>query len=144
MNLEIKYPTASVIASYRFSNITEINSFVDSILQCVYDHAHTNSSQQTPASVTSSGRRQLIFSSFNPAICTAVNWKQPNCTCQALAFKLCSILIRLYVRAVADKWALILANMFVFAIFLHRCRLLQHILWLYQRHAEPWQEAENT
>ncbi|KAJ3009142.1 ADP-ribosylation factor protein 3 [Thoreauomyces humboldtii] len=37
---------------------------VDSILQTVYDQA--------------ASYRSIIFMSFNPAVCTALNWKQPN------------------------------------------------------------------
>ncbi|RUS30079.1 hypothetical protein BC938DRAFT_479880 [Jimgerdemannia flammicorona] len=77
VNIEIKYPTAPVIVSLSFSNLLEINGFVDSILQCVYDHAHT-ANNQAASSLNSSGHRQLIFSSFNPAVCTAMNRKQPN------------------------------------------------------------------
>ncbi|KAJ3256726.1 phosphate system positive regulatory protein pho81 [Boothiomyces macroporosus] len=41
----------------------DMNLFVDSILQIVYDH---------------SNQRSIIFSSFNQSLCTIMNWKQPN------------------------------------------------------------------
>jgi hypothetical protein len=45
----------------------EVNAFVDSVLHVVYE-----------AGKTSPGRK-IIFSSFDPTVCTALNWKQPNC-----------------------------------------------------------------
>lgn len=43
----------------------ELNTFVDSILRCVYDHAVPQD-------------RKVIFSSFHPEICLMLNFKQPN------------------------------------------------------------------
>ncbi|KAI0032031.1 hypothetical protein K488DRAFT_50830, partial [Vararia minispora EC-137] len=45
-----------------------LNASVDSVLRTVY---HTI----TPAD----GRRKIIFTSFSPDVCMAINWKQPNC-----------------------------------------------------------------
>jgi CDK inhibitor PHO81 len=45
----------------------EVNQFVDAVLQVVYD-----AGQETPG-------RKILFSSFDPTVCTALNWKQPNC-----------------------------------------------------------------
>jgi glycerophosphodiester phosphodiesterase len=42
----------------------ELNIFVDTILECVYNNADEN--------------RRIIFSSFHPEICLALNLKQPN------------------------------------------------------------------
>lgn len=42
----------------------EINMFVDTILSCVYDNTEED--------------RRIIFSSFHPEICLALNIKQPN------------------------------------------------------------------
>ena len=39
-----------------------INEFVDAVLKIVYEHTKT-----------------ILFSSFNPDICMALNWKQPSC-----------------------------------------------------------------
>ncbi|WOO79827.1 Ankyrin repeat protein nuc-2 [Vanrija pseudolonga] len=44
----------------------EVNGFVDAVLQVVYD-----------AGKLSPGRK-ILFSSFDPTVCTALNWKQPN------------------------------------------------------------------
>ncbi|KAG0353055.1 phosphate system positive regulatory protein pho81 [Gamsiella multidivaricata] len=66
VNLELKYPTLSERTHYRLTNCVEVNKFVDTILQSVYDSS----------SVTH--HRSFMFSSFNPVICSAMNWKQPN------------------------------------------------------------------
>ncbi len=47
----------------------EVNRFVDAILRTVYDAGTRNRSQS----------RKILFSSFSPTVCTALNWKQPNC-----------------------------------------------------------------
>ncbi|KAK3845363.1 MAG: hypothetical protein J3R72DRAFT_364780, partial [Linnemannia gamsii] len=66
VNLELKYPTLSEKAHYRLTNSAEVNKFVDTILQTVYD------------SSSATHHRSFMISSFNPVICSAVNWKQPN------------------------------------------------------------------
>ncbi|CAB4400624.1 unnamed protein product [Rhizophagus irregularis] len=63
-NIEVKYPMideaeADSLPAYH----TELNLFVDTILQCVYDHAQ---------------ERNIIFSSFHPDICLMLAFKQPN------------------------------------------------------------------
>ncbi|KAG0246433.1 phosphate system positive regulatory protein pho81 [Mortierella sp. GBA43] len=66
VNLELKYPTLSERTHYRLTNCAEVNKFVDTILQTVYD------------SSSATHHRSFMFSSFNPVICSALNWKQPN------------------------------------------------------------------
>ncbi|KAF9115381.1 phosphate system positive regulatory protein pho81 [Mortierella sp. AM989] len=66
VNLELKYPTLSERTHYRLTNHVEVNKFVDTILQAVYD------------SSSAAHHRSFMFSSFNPVICSALNWKQPN------------------------------------------------------------------
>ncbi|RKO88297.1 hypothetical protein BDK51DRAFT_35596 [Blyttiomyces helicus] len=63
VSIVIKYPTDSERNALSLSALPDIDTVVDTILQTVYDHA---------------SQRSIIFSSFNPSICTAVNWKQPN------------------------------------------------------------------
>ncbi|KAG0254778.1 phosphate system positive regulatory protein pho81 [Actinomortierella ambigua] len=65
VNLELKYPTLSERSFYRLTNAADMNKFVDTILQTVYDCSATH-------------HRSVMFSSFNPMICSALNWKQPN------------------------------------------------------------------
>ncbi|CAG8503704.1 1107_t:CDS:2 [Acaulospora colombiana] len=78
VNLEIKYPTVYEMTRYWFSDIPDINSYVDTILQTVYDHVQNNTTSNNSGSSNKPTNRSVIFSSFNPAICTALNWKQPN------------------------------------------------------------------
>jgi CDK inhibitor PHO81 len=59
--------------------VPEINDFVDSILQTVFESAE-NSTAWSLAPDSVKRNRTILFSSFNPDICTALNWKQPNCT----------------------------------------------------------------
>ncbi|ORZ04447.1 hypothetical protein BCR41DRAFT_198189 [Lobosporangium transversale] len=66
INLEFKYPTSSEKRYYRLTNTAELNKFVDTILQTVYD------------SSSIIRHRSFMFSSFNPIICSTLNWKQPN------------------------------------------------------------------
>ncbi|KAF9110494.1 phosphate system positive regulatory protein pho81, partial [Mortierella sp. AM989] len=66
VNLELKYPTMSEKRYYKLNNTIEFNKFVDTILQTVYDSSSTTH------------HRSFMFSSFNPVICSALNWKQPN------------------------------------------------------------------
>lgn len=44
---------------------------VDNVLHCIYQRVHS-----LPLNKTSP---RIIFTSFNPAICPSVYWKQPNC-----------------------------------------------------------------
>ncbi|OAD01793.1 hypothetical protein MUCCIDRAFT_144012, partial [Mucor lusitanicus CBS 277.49] len=71
LHLELKYPSPSDQSLYSFTNIAGRNTFVDTILQCIYDHVRSLSPD--------TASRSLFFSSYNPAICMVVNWKQPNC-----------------------------------------------------------------
>ncbi|KAI8147206.1 Glycerophosphoryl diester phosphodiesterase family-domain-containing protein [Fennellomyces sp. T-0311] len=64
LNIEVKYPMIDEAEGDELHLFQEINIFVDTILQCVYDHAEQD--------------RRIIFSSFHPEICVALNLKQPN------------------------------------------------------------------
>ncbi|ORY02335.1 hypothetical protein K493DRAFT_84108 [Basidiobolus meristosporus CBS 931.73] len=63
---------------FKLGDVTDINDFVDTVLQVVYRHANTSKSSEVPLSVDKT-QRNIIFTSFNPSICRVVNWKQPNC-----------------------------------------------------------------
>ncbi|KAF8211453.1 cyclin-dependent protein kinase inhibitor [Mycena galopus ATCC 62051] len=67
VSLELAYPQRAVRAQssgYRL----QLNSFVDSVLRTIYS---------TSGSV--GARRRIVFTSFSPDVCAALNWKQPNC-----------------------------------------------------------------
>jgi CDK inhibitor PHO81 len=80
LNLQILYPNSSERERLCIDFVPEINDFVDSILQAVFESAESSQST-TNDNNTIQRNRTLLFSSFNPDICTTLNWKQPNCTC---------------------------------------------------------------
>ncbi|KAJ3044483.1 phosphate system positive regulatory protein pho81 [Rhizophlyctis rosea] len=63
VSIVLQYPTATERAALELCELPDLNTLVDTVLQNVYDHAN---------------QRSIIFSSFNPSVCTAINWKQPN------------------------------------------------------------------
>jgi CDK inhibitor PHO81 len=73
LNLQVLYPTAAEERALGLGLTTDINRFADAILTDVFDHART-SKQQNPDFL-----RSIVFTSNNSDICTALNWKQPNC-----------------------------------------------------------------
>jgi len=72
VNLQILYPSAEEEKDLRLGPTVNINTFGDAILAVVFDHARTLR-EHSPDFM-----RSIIFSSYNPTICTALNWKQPN------------------------------------------------------------------
>jgi CDK inhibitor PHO81 len=67
INLQPRYARNFDAASQSVGKSGEVNAFVDAVLHTVYDAGKT-----TPG-------RKIIFNSFDPTVCTALNWKQPNC-----------------------------------------------------------------
>jgi glycerophosphodiester phosphodiesterase len=66
-NIECKYPMLSEAEEEEMDNTAiEINQWVDTVLQCVFDHAKG---------------RDIIFSSFHPDICLLLALKQPTMPC---------------------------------------------------------------
>ena len=72
LNLHILYPTDHEDTSLGVHSSIDINTFADAILAEVFDHMRTLRSQSPDH------MRSVVFSSFNPNFCTALNWKQPN------------------------------------------------------------------
>lgn len=70
LNLHVMYPSQNDVGGYR--NNIDINTFADAILTEVFDHARALRAQSTELT------RSIVFTSWNPHICTALNWKQPN------------------------------------------------------------------
>lgn len=63
-NIEMKYPMLHETEEHEMDQYAvELNSFVDTVLKTVYDLA---------------GKRNIIFSSFNPDICLMLSFKQPS------------------------------------------------------------------
>lgn len=63
-NIEVKYPMIDEAEQDDLAQFQELNIYVDTILECIYDNASED--------------RHIIFSSFHPEICLALNLKQPN------------------------------------------------------------------
>ncbi|VUC35097.1 unnamed protein product [Clonostachys rosea] len=72
INLEVLYPTPKEEEGLSLGPALDVNTFVDAILSIVFDHARAQRAQ-SPESI-----RSIVFSSYNPRLCTALNWKQPN------------------------------------------------------------------
>lgn len=71
VNIDVRYPTLSDVRRLNLQHTLEVNAVVDAVLTTVY--AGTNAAS-APVK-----HRRIVFSSFNPVVCTALNWKQPNC-----------------------------------------------------------------
>ena len=72
VNIQVLYPTPDEERSLSLGPSIDINAFVDGLLTVVFDHARAQRAQ-SPNAV-----RSIVFSSYNPSLCTALNWKQPN------------------------------------------------------------------
>jgi CDK inhibitor PHO81 len=82
LNLQILYPTNSERERLCIDFVPEINDFIDSILQTVFESAESSQARDIQSNLEFNGQqrnRTMLFSSFNPDICTTLNWKQPNC-----------------------------------------------------------------
>lgn len=72
VNLQILYPSVEEEKTLRLGPTVNINGFGDAILGVVFDHARALRERSPDA------MRSIVFSSYNPTVCTALNWKQPN------------------------------------------------------------------
>jgi CDK inhibitor PHO81 len=72
VNLHVLYPSSEEEKTLRLGPTVNINVFGDAILGVVFDHARALR-EKTPDAM-----RSIVFSSYNPTVCTALNWKQPN------------------------------------------------------------------
>ena len=70
VSLELAYPQRAVRGQAPGHRL-QLNTFVDSVLRTIY---HTSGSLDGALA-----RRRIVFTSFFPDVCSAVNWKQPNC-----------------------------------------------------------------
>ncbi|KAJ5081433.1 hypothetical protein NUU61_009697 [Penicillium alfredii] len=72
VNLSILYPSAVEERALDMTSLADVNTFADAILTEVFDHARV-ARDKNPDFM-----RSVVFTSYNPNICTALNWKQPN------------------------------------------------------------------
>lgn len=73
VNLSILYPSSAEEKTLDMTSLADVNSFADAILTDVFDHARV-ARERNPDFM-----RSVVFTSYNANICTALNWKQPNC-----------------------------------------------------------------
>ena len=70
VSLQILYPSA--VEEPTLGPTVDINTFADAVLTVVFDHARALR-ERSPDFL-----RSTVFTSANPHICAALNWKQPN------------------------------------------------------------------
>ncbi|OCF61664.1 cyclin-dependent protein kinase inhibitor [Kwoniella mangroviensis CBS 10435] len=71
LNLLLQYLRPKTIQLRNYGKSIEINKWVDTILHSIYENGKAQSQSQQKG-------RKFIFSSFEPEVATALNWKQPN------------------------------------------------------------------
>jgi len=73
LELHVCYPTRAEEEALQLGPTDNINTVVDAVLRVVFDHARRlRETKDSPL-------RSFVFSSYNADVCTALNWKQPNC-----------------------------------------------------------------
>ena len=75
VNLHIIYPNEIDAQKLGLGPASNINDFVDAILHDVFNYSR----KARELNQGRSSGRSMIFTSYNADICTAINWKQPNC-----------------------------------------------------------------
>ena len=75
VNIQVLFPTVAQERGLGLSPgpSSNINNFADAILKDVFDHARSIKEKRPDF------MRSIVFTSYNADICTALNWKQPNC-----------------------------------------------------------------
>ena len=71
--IQVLFPTVAQERALGLSPSPNINNYTDAILKDVFDHARRTKAQDP------NFMRSIVFTSYNADICTALNWKQPNC-----------------------------------------------------------------
>lgn len=82
VDIQVLFPTIVQERALGLSPSPNINNYADAILEDVFDHARTTK-EQNPDFM-----RSVVFTSYNADICTALNWKQPNCRCPSFSLHL--------------------------------------------------------
>ena len=73
LELHVLYPNAVQEKTLGVGPTLDVNSFADAILRDVFEHARETRARSPDE------MRGIVFTSYNSAACTALNWKQPNC-----------------------------------------------------------------
>lgn len=74
LHLQILLPTYSEQKYLGIRTTPDVNAITDTVLSTVFAHAET---LKTRTDILAT--RSIFFSSGNSIMCTALNWKQPNC-----------------------------------------------------------------
>ncbi|KAG8927295.1 ubiquitin-protein ligase peroxin 12 [Tulasnella sp. 417] len=74
--LELAFPARFIRRYYTIGRGHQVNEFVDAVLQVAFGGSISTSG--SIKSQLSSVKRKMVFASFEPTVCVAVNWKQPN------------------------------------------------------------------
>ena len=77
VDLHILYPNEAQARSLGLGPSINVNDYADALLREVFHHARAMREQNAEY------MRSIIFTSYNPDVCTALNWKQPNCACNS-------------------------------------------------------------
>ncbi|KAL8873220.1 MAG: hypothetical protein Q9174_001284 [Haloplaca sp. 1 TL-2023] len=72
VDIQVLFPTDAQEEAFGLYPSPNINDYADAILKDVFDHARDVRKQDPDVT------RSIVFTSHNPDICTALNWKQPN------------------------------------------------------------------
>lgn len=86
INIHILYPTEAEEQRLRLGSTSNLNDVVDGLLHVVFHHARQSREH------ASNSMRSIVFTSYNKDLCTALNWKQPNCESSSAAFEACNLL----------------------------------------------------
>ena len=68
--MELAFPTSSILEQRSLGHQVDLNDAVNAVLRTIYDIT----TQEGHI-----GRRNVVFTSFSPDVCAALNLKQPNC-----------------------------------------------------------------
>lgn len=85
IDFQILFPTVVQERAAGLGPSPNINNYADAILKEVFHHARATK-EQNPDFM-----RSIVFSSYNPDVCTALNWKQPNCKSSVLLLNLLTL-----------------------------------------------------
>ena len=73
LEIHVCYPSRAEEEAAQLGPTLNINVVADAVLKVVFDHArHLRETTGSPL-------RNFAFTSYNADVCTALNWKQPNC-----------------------------------------------------------------
>ena len=73
INIQVLYPTTAQEKEKHLGPSANINDFADAVLGVVFKQSR-KVKEQNPEFMQS-----IVFTSYNADLCTALNWKQPNC-----------------------------------------------------------------